>query len=137
MTSVTWQCPQCGRRVPNRALECHCGMTRGAALAAAASPAPGSAGGAASSGPRAPVPSLYRFSWRGLPGEIKLMAVGLVVVLLLGLGWLVLVPWRPKPIVPLLGWSEPTSRRNPSPAPLPSPRPPGQPKPQKKGWLPW
>ena len=35
MASVTWQCPRCGRRVPNRVDECHCGMGREAALAAA------------------------------------------------------------------------------------------------------
>jgi hypothetical protein len=136
MASVTWQCPQCGRRVPNRAEECHCGMTKRAALTAAQSPVPGSVAGAASSGPRAPVPSLHRFSWRGLPRELKLMAVGLAVVLLLGLGWVFMVPYRPQPIVPLLGWSEPTSPR-PRPTPSPSPRGSGQPKPEKKGWLPW
>lgn len=135
MASVTWQCPQCGRRVPNRAEECHCGMTRRAALAAAQSAAPGTAASAAGAGAQAP--SLYRFSWRALPREIKLMAVGLVVVLLLGLGWLFVVPYRPKPIVPLLGWSEPTSPRKERPTPTPSPRTPGQPAPRKKGWLPW
>ena len=52
MASVTWQCPQCGRRVPNRAEECHCGMTRSAALAAAtAAPAASGRAGPALAGP--------------------------------------------------------------------------------------
>lgn len=135
MASVTWQCPQCGRRVPNRAAECHCGMTREAALAAAHNAAVGPVAGPTPDGPTALSP--YRFSWRGLPREVKLMAVGLVLVLLLGLGWLILVPYRPKAIVPLLGWSEPTSPRKERPLPSPSPKAPGQPAPQKKGWLPW
>jgi hypothetical protein len=91
-------------------------------------------------GPAAPVPEAakarlppeYRFSWRRLPRDVKLMAVGLIAVLLLGLGWL-FVPWRPTPVPPLLGWSEPTSGRKPPP-PKASPRPRGQ---KKKGWLPW
>jgi hypothetical protein len=133
MTAATWPCPQCGRRVPNRAQECHCGMTRQAALAAAPRGAEGPAPSAAEG---AKVPSPYRFSWRRLPGEIKLMAIGLVLVLLLGLAFLVLVPHRPTAVVPLLGWSEPrTPRREPSPSP--SPATAKQPAPQKKGWLPW
>ena len=135
MASVTWSCPQCGRRVPNRAQACHCGTTRQAAIAAAQNAVPGLGEGGAADGAR--VPSPYELSWRGLPREFKLTAVGLVLVLLLGLGWLILVPYRPKAIVPLLGWSEPSSPRKEVPTPTPSPQVPGRPAPQKKGWLPW
>jgi hypothetical protein len=142
VASVTWQCPQCGRRVPNRAAECHCGTTREAALAAAAHLPPTPAAPAAGRRPRPASP--YRFSWASLPGEIKLMVVGLGLVLLAGIAFLVFVPSRPQPIVPLLGWSEPTSSR-PKPSPTAAPRagrrarnPSPSPSPEpKKGWLPW
>ena len=35
-TPHTWTCPSCGRRVPQRAEACHCGMTRERAESAAA-----------------------------------------------------------------------------------------------------
>jgi hypothetical protein len=108
-------------------------MQRQAALAEAAAKKravmPGSAPAT-----RPPVPAPYRFSWRSLPRDIKLMAIGLVVVLLAGLGWL-FVPRRANPITPLLGWSEPTSpRKVVPPTPRPTPTPVGK---KKKGWLPW
>jgi len=85
--------------------------------------------------PAVPVPPQYRFSWRTLPRDVKLLAVGIILVLLSGIGWL-FVPWRPKPIVPLLGWSEPTSSRPlPTPPPRKSPAPPPSPS-GKKGWQP-
>jgi hypothetical protein len=85
--------------------------------------------------PKVPVPAIYRFSWRALPRDLKLLAIGLVLVVVGSIAWL-FVPWHPKPIVPLLGWSEPTSSR---PLPTPPPRKP-EPSPSpagKKGWLPW
>ena len=83
--------------------------------------------------PAVPLPAQYRFSWRALPRDVKLIAVGLVLVLLAGIGWL-FVPWRPKPIVPLLGWSELTpSKRRPTPPPRKSPEPPPSPSRQKGG----
>ncbi len=134
---MTWQCPQCGRRVPNRVDECHCGVRRETALAAPAAEASLRAkpplGTMAT--PAVPVPPQYRFSWRTLPRDVKLLAVGIILVLLSGIGWL-FVPWRPKPIVPLLGWSEPTSSRPlPTPPPRKSPAPPPSPS-GKKGWQP-
>jgi hypothetical protein len=73
--------------------------------------------------PKVPVPAIYRFSWRALPRDLKLLAIGLVVVIVGSIAWL-FVPWRPKPIVPLLGWSEPTSSRPlPTPPPRKSPAP--------------
>ena len=36
MSSVTWLCPNCKRRVPNRVSTCHCGTTRAQADQAAA-----------------------------------------------------------------------------------------------------
>ena len=135
---MTWQCPQCGRRVPNRVSECHCGVRREAALAAP--PAEPSARGIPGLGtmatPGVPVPPQYRFSWRGLPRDLKLLAIGLVLVLVGGVAWL-FVPWRPKPVVPLLGWSEPVSgQARPTPPPRTHPAPAPSPK-AKKGWLPW
>jgi hypothetical protein len=84
---------------------------------------------------RPPVPSQYQLTWRNLPRDVKFMAVGLVVILLAGLGFL-FVPYRQKPIAPLLGWSEPTSPRKPVPTPSPTPSPESKKK-KKKGWLPW
>jgi hypothetical protein len=105
-------------------------MTRSAALAAAtAAPAASGRAGQALAGPPgkasrpAPIPAAYRFSWRSLPRDVKFMAIGLVLVLVVGLGWLVFVPFRPKPIIPVLGWSEPTGPRKPIPTPTPRPRP--------------
>ena len=86
--------------------------------------------------PVVPVPALYRFSWHSLPRDLKFLAIGLVLVLVGGVAFL-FVPWRPKPTVPLLGWSEPVSGQpRPTPPPRKSPAPAASPAP-KKGWLPW
>ena len=86
--------------------------------------------------PQVPVPPQYRFSWRGLPRDLKLLAIGLILVLVGSIAWL-FVPWRPKPLVPLLGWSEPlSSKPRPNPTPRKSPEPSPSPA-AKKGWLPW
>ena len=135
---MTWQCPQCGRRVPNRVDECHCGVRREAALAAPVANASARRGFplATMATPKVPVPPQYRFSWRGLPRDLKLLAIGLILVLVGSIAWL-FVPWRPKPVVPLLGWSEPLSSK---PPPTPPPRKSPEPSPSpaaKKGWLPW
>jgi hypothetical protein len=113
-------------------------MTREAALAAPPVAAARGAGARAESAEPAPrIPDQYRFSWRRVPRDVKLMAIGLVVVSLAAIGYL-FVPWKTRPVVPLLGWSEPpqgrpsppptTIRRRGVPSPSPSP---------KKGWLPW
>jgi hypothetical protein len=110
-------------------------MRRDAALAASAAASRAQVA-AAPAAERPPLPPEYRFSWRRLPRDIKLIAVGLILVLLLGLGWL-FVPWRPTPIPPLLGWSEPTSGRKPTPPPKAKPRPANKKAGKKKGWFPW
>ena len=138
VASVTWQCPQCGRRVPNRVDECHCGVRREAALTApVANPlARGVPALATMATPQVPLPPQSRFSWRGLPTDLKLLAIGLILVLVGSIGWL-FVPRRPAPMVPLLGWSEPlSSQGRPTPPPRTSPAPSPSPS-AKKGWLPW
>ena len=86
--------------------------------------------------PMVPVAPQYRFSWRGLPRDIKVLAISLVIVLVCGLAWL-FVPSRPKAMVPLLGWSEPlASPRGATPPPRKGPQPSPSPS-GKKGWLPW
>ena len=47
MPSLTWTCPNCQRRVPNRVDACHCGTTRGQAELLAASSPSGAGPGAA------------------------------------------------------------------------------------------
>jgi hypothetical protein len=90
--------------------------------------------------PKQRLPSRYRFSWRALPRDLKLLSVGVVAVLLLGLGFLFVprVPWQSKPAPPLLGWSEPQVPR-PTPTPRagkarPTPSPTAA---QKKSWWPF
>ena len=92
-----------------------------------------------------PLPDAYRFSWRSLPRDIKMLAISFIVVMLAGIAWL-FTPWRPKPIAPLLGWSEPTAAPTPRPTATPRPTPTRRPPPgqnpsptpsPKKGFWPW
>jgi hypothetical protein len=119
MSSVTWPCPNCGRRVPNRVSQCHCGTTREDALRQAAA--------GAAVGPAAP-----RRARRGPPirigpltWDLKALLIGIVLAAVLGivrLFW----PSEPPRVVPVLGHVDAT----PPPAPSPSPK--------SKGWkLPW
>jgi len=113
MSSVTWPCPNCGRRVPNRVSQCHCGTTKEDAVrqaeAAAAQGAPV---------PRArPRPTGPRVRFGSLGWDIKGLMIGLVVVALLALVrffW----PSEPERIVPVLGHVDAT----PSPTPRPTPK---------------
>jgi hypothetical protein len=61
---------------------------------------------------------------QGLPREVIIWLGVLVVVLLLGVFWL-MRPWKPEPIVPVLGHVDgpvPTPPpKSPSPTPSPSP----------------
>ena len=87
-TPHTWTCPSCGRRVPQRAEACHCGMTRARAEeVAAASPA---------EAPRRPARSRLPVSRREvlatMPGDVKALVVAGAIVLAAGLGWLVFAP---------------------------------------------
>ena len=121
MSSVTWACPNCGRRVPNRISQCHCGTTREDALRQAAA-----AGAAATPSPK---PRARRtgppIRWGALGWDIKALLIGIVVVALLGLVRL-FWPSEPERIVPVLGHVD--APRSPTPPPTPKP----------KGWkLPW
>jgi hypothetical protein len=103
---TTWLCPRCGRRVPNRSGECHCGTTRiEAETVIARTPV--------HTGPRAD-----RFSLRGLPRDIKILGGIVVLSAIGGLAWLI-VPHSHTRTVPLLGFVD----RLPSPTPMPTPHP--------------
>lgn len=120
MNSATWGCPRCGRRVPNRAPACHCGMTQEQARQ---EQAPGVV-------PAAPAPRRgrglgLRQIWNDFTWDLKALAIGVVVVSLLGLAWL-FVPRKEEPIAPVLGIVAPA----PSPSPSPTPK-------AKRWWWPW
>ncbi|PYQ24088.1 MAG: hypothetical protein DMF79_02530 [Acidobacteria bacterium] len=119
MASVTWTCPNCNRRVPNRAPACHCGTTRAQAEQLEIALAKGGA----PLGRSAPA----KVGW-----DIKGLAIGLVVVAVLGLTWLFL-PHRPDPIVPVLGFAD----HVPTPPPSPPPKTPRKPIPSPPFKLPW
>jgi hypothetical protein len=120
MSSVTWSCPNCGRRVPNRVSQCHCGTTREDAVRQAAAGAAVGPPGAPRAARRSPPIRLGPLTW-----DLKALLIGMALVALLGLVRL-FWPARPEPIVPLLGHIDAT----PPPTPKPTPRP--------KGWkLPW
>ncbi len=129
MSSVTWQCPNCKRRVPNRVSACHCGTTRAQAdqLAAAQETA------AKRPRPKAWTPRPRRIPWAPLGRDVKMLLVGLVVVTILAVVWMLFVPWRPEPIVPVLGFSapapEPKAKFPPPTVPptLPAPSPASSP----------
>jgi hypothetical protein len=113
----TWPCPSCGRRVPLRALACHCGMTRTRAeeLAAAAPAAP-----VRPAGPRRP--SGRAEVMAAMTGDVKALFVAAALVTVAGLGWLVFGPSRPSATPAVLGWVD--HGPPPAPKPTPSPRPP-------------
>ena len=113
----TWVCPACGRRVPLRASTCHCGMSRERAEEIASAQAQASQPAArtarpAMRGPRTPS--------EPLPGDVKALLAGIVVVALASVGWLAFGP-LPDPIVPVLGYIDA------SPPPPPRPSPPAEP----------
>ena len=120
VTSHTWSCPSCGRRVPLRAGICHCGMTRTqaeemAAAAAAVPVPPPHPRRAAGAGMRAEVVG-------AMTRDVKLLVGVGALVLVAGLGWLVFGP-RPAPTIPpVLGWVD--QRPPPVPKRTPPPRPP-------------
>ena len=124
MSTVTWPCPNCGRRVPNRVMQCHCGTTREDASRQAQA-ASAVAERSVRPRPRRAGPSLR---WGTLGRDIRALVVGIVVVTLLGLLSL-FWPRRPQPLLPLLGHVDAT----PAPTPKPAPKPP----PKPRSWLPW
>jgi hypothetical protein len=138
--SVTWVCPGCSRRVPNRVPECHCGVRKEdaerAARAAAALPVRPAAGARR---PAPPIAPRWRFTWgrfwRDLPRDAKAFAVGFVLILVLAVVWF-FVPHRPEPITPVLGWSGTVTAPTPKPTPTPASANPYATKPKRK-WFPW
>ena len=119
MSSVTWACPRCGRHVPNRAPTCHCGMTQEQARQQPAPPAPPSP----PTRPRGPgFP--WRDTWKDLTWDLKALAIGVVLVAILGLAWL-LVSHKPEPIVPVLGIVVPAPTPTPTPTTTPGSKPKG------------
>ena len=120
MSSVTWTCPRCGRRVPNRAPACHCGTTQEQARQESAPPA------GPSPGPRPRRRAFpWREIWKDLTWDLKALALGVALVAILGLVWL-LVPHKAEPIVPVLGIVAPAPTSPPSPTSTPASRPKGR-----------
>ena len=119
MASLTWTCPNCNRRVPNRAPACHCGTTRVQADQLETALARG--------GPWVGRGAPAKVGW-----DIKGLAIGLVAVVVLGLTWL-FIPHRPDPIVPVLGFAD----HVPSPPPSPPPRKQPRTIPSPPFTLPW
>ena len=122
MASLTWTCPNCKRRVPNRVDACHCGTTRSQAeQLAAASAGAGPGAGFGHGGPAASA----ELGW-----DVKGPALGLVLVAVVAAGWLVFRPYRPDTIAPVLGFVDKT----PTPKTTPIPR---RPVPPPLFKLPW
>jgi hypothetical protein len=110
MASVTWTCPSCGRRVPTRVGECHCGTSREAAELADAG--------------RPGVAAREEIGW-----DVKALVIGMGLVLVLGVAWL-FRPYRPDPIFPILGYNVNAPVATPTP-------PPPRPVPRPRFKLPW
>lgn len=118
MASVTWTCPNCSRRVPNRVSTCHCGTTRAQAeQLAIVSPARGAA--------RFGRPAAAEPGW-----DVKGLAIALVLVAVVAVAWL-FRPHRPDPIFPVLGFADR------APTPSPSPKAPRRRAPPPAFKLPW
>jgi hypothetical protein len=99
MATLTWTCPNCRRRVPTRVDTCYCGTSRDAAEAFG-SPDPGRA-------------ASTEIGW-----DIKALGLGMVVVAVLGVGWLVFGHTKPAPIYPVLGFVDHPPQPSPTPPPL-------------------
>ncbi len=120
MSSVTWPCPNCGRRVPNRVSQCHCGTTQEDAFRQAEVGATESPTGTPRRARKGPPLRIGPLTW-----DLKALLIGIALVALVGLVRL-FWPGRPEPIVPVLGYVDATPR------PLPTPTP------KSKGFkLPW
>jgi hypothetical protein len=122
MPPVTWSCPNCGRRVPLRVPQCHCGTTREDAEQQAAAQKAAPVGRVARPRARLPGPPLRigPLSW-----DMKALLIGIAVVAVLGLVRL-FWPSKPDRVVPVLGYVNPAPKPTPRPTPTPT------------GWkLPW
>ncbi len=119
MSSMTWACPSCKRRVPNRVSTCHCGTTRDQADQVAAAQDAASKRPA----PRAWTPRPRPTPRAPLSRDVKALLVGLVLILLLAVARM-FMPWQPAPIHPVLGFAEPgRPPSTPRPAPVGTPAP--------------
>jgi hypothetical protein len=125
MSSVTWTCPSCKRRVPNRVSTCHCGTTRAQAEQAEAA----QQAAAKRPAPRTWKPRPRRLPFGPLGRDVKMLLVGLAVIAVLAVVRM-FMPWRPAPVYPVLGYATnaPTSKVKPTPLPVgtPPPTPPAQ-----------
>ena len=113
MSSVTWPCPNCGRRVPNRVSQCHCGTTQEDAFRQAEMGATVSPTGTPRRARKGPPLRIGPLTW-----DLKALLIGIVVVLLVGLVRL-FWPGQAEPIVPVLGYVDATPRPGPTPTPTP------------------
>jgi hypothetical protein len=111
MSTVTWPCPNCGRRVPNRVSQCHCGTTREDAFRQAEVGATESPAGTPRRPRRGPPIRLGPLTW-----DLKALLIGIALVALLGLVRL-FWPGTPTPIVPVLGYVDSPPRPGPTPTP--------------------
>src|SRR5262245_45051920 len=127
MSSVTWTCPNCKRRVPNRVTTCHCGTTRAQADQVTAS----QEAVAKRPAPKAWTPRPRPIRRTPLGRDVKLLIVGLVVIVVLAVVRMFL-PWQPQAVHPVLGFRDsgpPTlspsgpGHSGPTPAPVGTPRP--------------
>ncbi|HKC13624.1 MAG TPA: hypothetical protein VKI41_16490 [Vicinamibacteria bacterium] len=115
MTSATWTCPNCKRRVPNRVSECHCGTTREQADRGSLPAPPAALPARTRRGWLADLPA-----WSSLPWDLKALALAFGLVVVLAVVVLFLPSRRPQ-IQPLLGYTDhaPPPRSSPSPSPSP------------------
>jgi hypothetical protein len=121
MSSVTWACPNCKRRVPNRVTTCHCGTTRAQADQLEAS----QEAAAKRPAPKAWTPRPRPIRRTPLGRDVKLLLVGLVVIALLAVVRM-FMPWQPEGVHPVLGFRDvgrPTLPPKPTPEPVGTPRP--------------
>jgi hypothetical protein len=117
-TPHTWTCSSCGRRVPQRAEACHCGMTR----AVAEAPATVLPTAARAPRPRSRFPVSRSELMATMPRDVKALLMVSVFVGVAGLGWLAFGPRRPDSTPALLGHVD--QGPPPAPTPPPVPRPP-------------
>ncbi len=120
MASVTWTCPNCQRRVPNRAAVCHCGTTREQAEPGARPQGP------AALPPRPGAQAGWLPPWSSLTWDLKALVIAFGLVLVLAAVFLFL-PHPSVRVHPVLGFADQAPPR-PSPSPT---------VPAKRWKLPW
>lgn len=119
-SAYSWTCPSCGRRVPLRVDRCHCGATRDQAeRATATAVATARPVRARRGGPGSLLASELAAT---MPEDVKALVALVVLVVMIGLGWLFFGPHRPDTTPRVLGFVD--SGPPPVPRPTPTPRPP-------------